>query len=776
MSVTNSAGKSFFAGYESLFPMLPKNWPTPEAGSGAFNVFAEAHAYWLDAAQRGLLFWDTLRRRGNEVRETAERTSPSVLTFDSELVLDGHDLPRPVNYSLLRIKPPPGVTLDPAKRPFIVFDPRAGHGPGIGGMKKASEIGAAIHAGNPCYFVGFTTRPVPGQTVEDVCRAEAEFIRTVAALHPDAPARPTLIGNCQAGWQIMLSAALEPELPGPILIAGAPLSYWAGNRGKAPLRYLGGLLGGTWLTALSGDLGAGIFDGSALVANFESMNPANTYFRKAYNVYDNIDTEAGRFLEFEKWWGNPVLLNAEEMQWIADNLFVGNRLSSGQLLTTDGVHIDLRNIRSPIVVFCSWGDDITPPPQALGWLLDLYEHERDIVANGQTIIYSIHDNIGHLGIFVSGKIALKEHGEFASCMDMIDLMPPGLYEVVIEDVGVHTAHTDMITGNYLFRLEVRTLDHIRALGGNSAADERAFATMARLSEINSGLYRTFLQPLVRAAVTPEMAERSRRSNPLRLRYAAISDNNPLTKILEPLVEDAKANRKAVTEGNPFRQIEHAASVQIENTLKAYGLMLDIAKETVFHAVYGAPLLQAAVGMLGSNTVPHRRLGRSVMREAAAAKLQLELQDKMSVGGPVDGLLRAVNYIHRAERVVDDRAFTSLAEYQAELDEAHRLTFSQFKQALRTQALINGWNQDEALNTLPDLLPANEQARHKLLEAVRRVANVVGELSPRTAERLARIEAIFGLPGKQTVPAPEAASMPDVRAAAEGRLETTEETV
>jgi hypothetical protein len=49
------------------------------------------------------------------------------------------------------------------------------------------------------------------------------------------------------------------------------------------------------------------------------------------------------------------------------------------------------------------------------------------VANGQTIAHTLHQTIGHLGIFVSGKVASREHAEFASCMEMIDLMPPGLY-------------------------------------------------------------------------------------------------------------------------------------------------------------------------------------------------------------------------------------------------------------------------------------------------------------------------------------------------------------
>jgi hypothetical protein len=49
-----------------------------------------------------------------------------------------------------------------------------------------------------------------------------------------------------------------------VRLAGSPLSYWAGIHGKVPMRYLGGLLGGTWLTALAGDAGDGIFDGANL--------------------------------------------------------------------------------------------------------------------------------------------------------------------------------------------------------------------------------------------------------------------------------------------------------------------------------------------------------------------------------------------------------------------------------------------------------------------------------------------------------------------------------
>ena len=174
----------------------------------------------------------------------------------------------------------------------------------------------------------------------------------------------------------MMLAAIRPELFGPIIIAGSPLSYWAGVRGKNPMRYSGGLLGGSWLTALTSDLGGGKFDGAWLVQNFENQNPANTLWSKQYNLYSKIDTEAAALSRFERWWGGHVNLNAEEIQFIVDELFVGNNLAAGASRRPTARTIDLRNIRSPIVVFCSKGDNITPPQQALGWILDLYDRRR----------------------------------------------------------------------------------------------------------------------------------------------------------------------------------------------------------------------------------------------------------------------------------------------------------------------------------------------------------------------------------------------------------------
>ena len=165
-----------------------------------FGPYNPAVDYMIDAAQRSVLFFDVMRQRGNQYREHLTETAPHVLDYDVELVLDGRTFERPVNYVLARVVPPQGIEIDTKRRPFVVVDPRAGHGPGIGGFKADSEIGVALKAGHPCYFVGFLPDPMPGQTIEDIARAEAVFIEKVAALHPKADGKPCVIGNCQAGW------------------------------------------------------------------------------------------------------------------------------------------------------------------------------------------------------------------------------------------------------------------------------------------------------------------------------------------------------------------------------------------------------------------------------------------------------------------------------------------------------------------------------------------------------------------------------------------------
>jgi pimeloyl-ACP methyl ester carboxylesterase len=710
--------------------------------SAMSGLVASAVEYMMDAGQRSVLFLDIMRQRGDQYKEHVAQTAPHVLSYAAELIIDGRQLEQPVNYALVRIIPPKGVEIDLERRPFIVVDPRAGHGPGIGGFKADSEIGVAMKAGHPCYFVGFLPEPMPGQTIERVARAEAIFIEKVIERHPKADGKPCVVGNCQAGWAMMILASLRPELFGPLIVAGAPLAYWAGVHGQYPMRYSGGLLGGSWLTALTSDLGAGKFDGAWLVQNFEGQNPSNTLWTKQYNVYSKVDTEAERYLDFERWWGGHVNLNAEEIQFIVDELFIGNNLAAGRIKMSNGETVDLRKIRSPIVVFCSKGDNVTPPQQALHWILDLYADVDEIRSYGQTIVYTVHETIGHLGIFVSGGVAKKEHAEFSSNIDLIDVLPPGLYEATFEARGDDTVNNDLAVGQWVMRCEARTLDDIRAMGGNSPEDERRFETAKRVSDMNLEAYRKYMQPWVKSMVTPQMAELMRNWHPARVQYEAFSSENPLMKTLESVADKTREQRKPVAQDNPFLAFQEKMSKQIVSSLDQWRDSQEALSEAMFLAIYGSPALQSAVGVDPKSTVSRRREMEPKHRELLQARIA-ELKSKIGSGGLREASIRALLYVGSVRGMVDERSLEALRRLR-QTDESARVTLAQFKMLVREQFFMLLLDREATLAAIPRLLPESVDERRRAFAAIQEVLSASAEISGQVAQRLKQVAGLFGL--------------------------------
>jgi len=699
-------------------------------------IGSEALAYWIDACQRTVLFWDVMRKSGNIALEHHREGKPAVLVFDYETVLDGRTLERPVNYALLRILPKEGTKIDAAKRPFIIVDPRAGHGPGIGGFKEASQVGVAMRAGHPCYFVTFYPNPMSGQKIEDIAWAEAEFVKRVAALHPGCEDKPVVVGNCQAGWAIMLMAAAAPDLAGVICIAGSPLSYWAGTRGKNPMRYTGGLLGGGWLASFMSDLGNGTFDGVHLVSNFENLDPANTLWSKPYNLYSKIDTEEARFLTFERWWGGHFLLTAEEMRFIVDELFVGNKLTKGAIVSRDRRRMDLKAIRAPIVVIASWGDNITPPQQALNWITDLYDSVDEIRANGQTIIYTLHDTIGHLGIFVSAKVALKQHKEVADTIDLIDTLPPGLYEMLIEETRTQDAGTEREHDEYEVRFQARTIEDIRALD-DGPEDERAFATAARTSEINEGVYDTFMRPFVRPWGNDLVAAWLRLMHPQRFWRLALSDLNPAMWPVRVAADLVRADRRPVSKDNPLLSIERAVSDQIVGGLNAYRDMRDGWMEQLFYSIYESPAAKAVAGVAGPYADSAKPRARNPEFDALLRRDLEQVSSEAERGGTPEAILRVLAACTQVGGGVDVRTARLAEVARRQHDELKKLTHQQIKEIVRKQALLVRFNRERAMESLPKLLPTAKE-RDDVIAFVRDLVAKMDEVRPDVARGLERI--------------------------------------
>jgi hypothetical protein len=548
-----------------------------------------------------------------------------------------------------------------------------------------------------------------------------------------------VIGNCQGGWAVMMLGASDPDLMGPLVLNGAPLSYWAGEKGRNPMRYTGGLAGGSWPAALMADLGNGKFDGANLVLNFEGLSPGNTWFKKYWSLYEKADSEPERFLEFERWWGGYYLMNRDEIRWIVENLFIGDRFARGEISSgparstgSGDATFNMRSIRSPIIVFASAGDNITPPGQALRWIADVYRDEKEIRSLGQTIVYLVHDDIGHLGIFVSGKVANREHAEIANTLDMIEAVAPGLYEMRITDTEGSGANT-----GYQVELVARSIADIRAVSGEAANE--AFPEVAKISAANQAMYDLLVGPVIRQVTTEATAEMRRKLHPMRMRRTLVSDLNPFMMPVAAAAERVKEARAPASPANPFLAAERAMADRVEASLDAYRDMRDAWTEAAFHMVYGG---LAAMGMAAGTP------------EEAAADTADELPDgpemraalsNVAVGGYAEAVIRMMILLARARGGVRR---TRLARSQAVLTEESPfadMTAAARQALIREQTVIVELRPEDALASLATLLPTKAE-RRRALDTVEGVAGPEDELGEPALVMLGRLRSALGVPG------------------------------
>ncbi|PMV88365.1 poly(3-hydroxyalkanoate) synthetase [Pseudomonas sp. FW306-1C-G01A] len=666
---------------------------------------ADWQEYFTDLGQRSVLFWDTLRQRGDNTLAHERAGYPLLLKFNHETLIAGEDLPRPVNYSLLQIIAGPGQQLDSKKQPVIIIDPRGGHGSGIGGFKQDSVIGESLRAGHPTYFISFSHSPRPGQTLADIVAAQARFIEEVSARHP-ASTKPVVIGNCQAGWALMGLAATRPELPGLIIVNGAPLSYWAGVNGRNPMRYTGGLLGGGWMARLGSDLGNDRFDGTWLVSNFESLDPANTWWGKYYHLFSEVDSEAPRFLDFERWWGSPTLLNGEEIEMIVDDLFIGNQLSGGLGRKSSG--LDLKRIEVPVVVFCSYGDNITSPQQALDWITDVYPSDLALQNAGRTIVYLRHASIGHLGIFVSGEVARREHRELLGAVDAINELPGGLYEMLIEDLPEHSPTP------YAVRFERRRIADIHGDAQPPRDDDREFALVERASDFNNTLYDGFVRPWLRQLINEPTAELMRKAHPFHQQQVMWNSLNPALWWLAGSAAQVSKNRQPANPSNPLLAWQALFSNQIQDALNGYRDLRDAAQEMSFYGVYG--VLNSLTG-----NVPARNL--QAHAEQHDKVLIDRLQDALPLGGLMEALIRILFLLGRDSDEPGKQSVEKLILQLQVLLQDYSAEPLDLRETLRLQKLLVATHPQESLQSLP-LMLAEVEERQQVLAAV---ANMLPEL-------------------------------------------------
>lgn len=755
----------------------------------AYSLWQQWLSYSTDSSKRLLQTADVLKERGDIFIEHERAGCPPVLDYDYDIIMDASTFDRPSNYVLLKIKPSEGIEIDDSNRPYIIIDPRAGHGAGIGGFKPESQVGVALKNGRPVYFVAFKRLPEPSQTIADVTYAEARFVREVEKRHPDAGA-PVIVGNCQGGWAALILAATNTDITGPIVMNGAPVAAWSGEVGVNPMRYKAGVNGGTWLSMMSADMSNGLFDGAWLVNNFEQMNPYRNYIGKYYDLYKNPMGNRQRFLDFERWWGGFFLMNEAEIRWIVENIFIGNRLARNTGQLENGVNIDLRNVKAPILVFASYGDDITPPPQALAWILDAYTDEKEIEVCGQRIIYMIHDQVGHLGIFVSSKIAKREHKGIASIMDTIEVLPPGLYEMEIKNIeGEGSEKTFSVD------LARRTFDDLNKAIGKCRTDEKIFRAVHRSSKAQTRLYEQTLRPLIQGMSNETSAQILRAIHPLRLQRSIWTSKNPLAMAASSLskvvsnidptnsashtdnsdqtadhscdtnptqphsTQTHSASEQESQEGtnsfanygnvklpavepieqdNLFLQVEKLFMDSLSMSLDYWGKMQDMMTESMFYGIWSMPWMRE----YGNKEGARRLIDKNALKDLPKVE---EVLSKVAEGGYIEAVIRLLilcNIV--ADNNIDRNQLLRLTEVLTEQDPFKDLLSSEISNKIQNQTLIVRFAEDQSISALKTLL----KTQPKRIEALKLVLYVIGDgednLNPDTLAMLNRIKEALSL--------------------------------
>jgi hypothetical protein len=214
-----------------------------------FEFVRQWGEYQIDAAQRSVLYWDTLRQRGNQWLEHEAAGKPPVLGFryESSPTRARTNGPR-ITRSCASFRRTMSKLTTPSARSSSSTPVRdtvraSAASRRLRGRRRVARGACRVLR----HLLSRADAPADARG-HHRCRSGVHSHRGRA---PPAKRKAVVVGNCQGGWAVMMLAAARPDIAGPLVINGAPMSYWSGNDGESPMRYAGGLLGGAWLSLLA---------------------------------------------------------------------------------------------------------------------------------------------------------------------------------------------------------------------------------------------------------------------------------------------------------------------------------------------------------------------------------------------------------------------------------------------------------------------------------------------------------------------------------------------
>jgi hypothetical protein len=236
----------------------------------------------------------------------------------------------------------------------------------------------------------------------------------------------------------------------------------------------------------------------------------------------------------------------------------------------------------------------------------------------------------------------------------------------------------------------------------------------------------------------------RRLHPLRLSYEMFGPRNPWMAWVATEAERVGGCRRPAMEDNPLVAAQALISRQIVEGLEAWRKAAERVSEETFHAIYGIPALQAALGIDTSSTERPRKAARSKLHEALVERRIVELKAGMIRGGLPEAVVRALLWVGMARNRVDERGFAAIARLRDAHPASRQMPLADFKALVREQFLMLVVDEEAALRAIASLMPESMDSRREAFGALRGVLEASGALGDVPAERLRRIAGLFGL--------------------------------
>jgi hypothetical protein len=241
-----------------------------------------------------------------------------------------------------------------------------------------------------------------------------------------------------------------------------------------------------------------------------------------------------------------------------------------------------------------------------------------------------------------------------------------------------------------------------------------------------------------------MAKGMYETHPLRLQYSVVNDLSPFVLPLINMARWVREYRSPAAKDNPFVLGQEEMSRHIVAALDSWRDWRDMILEQTFLWLYGAPVLQAALGVDPSGFGAPRKVPKSPFHRELLRNRIAELKARVGIGGVREAVVRSALYIGSGRGSVDERGFELVRRIRAGQEDVPALSLEAFKALVREQFLLLLIDPKAALEAIPSMLPPGADMRLRAFEVVKKVLSARGELNADEIERSTQVATLFGI--------------------------------